>query len=155
MNCGTAKGWQAHKASNTRCCKWCAPYDPRLAKPKKEVVVRQKPGPKPRKKVADRDHKSIRIGRPPAKCGTPAGYTKHIRRKETACQPCRDAAAKYKKDHRAKQPPKPPRTPAVCGTAAGYMKHYRAKEKACGTCNAANNKKSRDSAARKKAAKRG
>ena len=155
MNCGSRKGWEAHKAANTRCCKWCEPYDPRLANPKKEVVVRavrKKAAPKPRKKVTDRDHKSIRIGRPPAKCGSPAGYAKHRRAKEAACQPCLDAIAQYKKDHRAKQPPKPPRTPAVCGTAAGYMKNYRAKEKACGPCNTANNKKSRDSAARKKAA---
>lgn len=30
-------------------------------------------------------------GRPPAKCGTPSGYRRHLKRKETPCQPCRDA----------------------------------------------------------------
>ena len=30
-------------------------------------------------------------GRPPAKCGTPPGYRRHLKHKETPCQPCRDA----------------------------------------------------------------
>lgn len=32
-------------------------------------------------------------------CGTRAAYRRHRRRGEQACQPCKDAAAKYKREH--------------------------------------------------------
>lgn len=31
-------------------------------------------------------------------CGTPAAYQRHLHNGETACQPCCDAEAKYRKD---------------------------------------------------------
>jgi hypothetical protein len=33
-------------------------------------------------------------------CGTYGGYQAHLRRKETPCQPCRDAAAEYQRNWR-------------------------------------------------------
>jgi hypothetical protein len=32
-------------------------------------------------------------------CGTYAAYRRHLRKRETPCQPCRDAKAAYAKDH--------------------------------------------------------
>ena len=37
--------------------------------------------------------------RPRAACGTPAAYRAHFKRKETACQPCKEAWAKYRREH--------------------------------------------------------
>jgi hypothetical protein len=38
----------------------------------------------------------------PSKCGTRSGYLAHQRQQEPACQPCKDAAARFSKEQRAK-----------------------------------------------------
>lgn len=152
MNCGSEKGWFQHKAANTPPCQFCAPYNPKLAQPKKQPVVvdvRKKPGPKPKPKAL----RDLPKPRKQAVCGTPSGYGRHVRAKEPACQPCKDALAKAARDRRAELTPIPARKPSVCGTPAGYMKHRRNKEQACPPCNTANNAKSREANARKKAEK--
>lgn len=44
-------------------------------------------------------------GREPAKCGTPSGYTKHLRAKQTPCDECRESmrAPSAEKRKRAKE----------------------------------------------------
>lgn len=106
MRCGSLAGWQSHKAANTRCCKWCEPYDPRLAVPKKEIVVRAKPGPKPKPKRAKPKPARVsnRASPTPAVCGTTSGYKKHRRNGEEACDPCKlGHAADARARHAAKK----------------------------------------------------
>lgn len=104
-SCGTLKGFQQHKAANTRCCKWCAPYDPRLANPKKQAVVRKKPGPKPKPKTVaqKRDVDSPRFKARfygEIEHGSPWGYQQHKSRGDADCEPCRLAANARRKKMR-------------------------------------------------------
>jgi len=52
------------------------------------------------------------------RCGSTSGYYVHKRRKEFACQPCRDALAAYSKEWRVKYPEK-----GKVYFATGKMKH--------------------------------
>ena len=74
--------------------------------------------------------------RPPASCGTSAGYYRHRRKlKEDACDPCKAA-------HAAAQAPvgTTPRKPAECGTEGGYKRHRRTLQtEPCTACKAAHN----------------
>lgn len=45
--------------------------------------------------------------KPEAKCGSTAGYKRHIRNEEEVCPDCRDARNEYVRDYRAKNPPSP------------------------------------------------
>jgi len=63
-------------------------------------------------------------------CGTQAGYRRHIRRGEEACDACLAANAKaYEKYF-----PKSTRELSPHGSLAAYRKHYRDKEEACRAC---------------------
>lgn len=143
MNCGSLRGWQAHKAANTRCCKWCEPYDPRLANPKKQAVapaVRKKPGPKPKPKPLRASSGKFTGPREPAKCGTNSGYKKHRGAGEPSCEPCKEAAATYARERYVTRP----RKIIPCGTESGRSKHVRANEPVCEPCRLAYNQGSRD-----------
>ena len=125
MRCGSLHGWNQHKAANTRVCKWCEPYDPRLANPKKQVVVRE-----PKKKVAPKPRTPTPYKGPVAECGTYPGYNRHKRLKEASCRPCKDASNAY-----AKSRYKPStRVLVECGTYQGRRKHQRLKEAVCAPC---------------------
>lgn len=71
--------------------------------------------------------------RPPAKCGTDSGYTKHLRNKQEPCAECREAHAE---ENRRREGHKK-RRPALCGTDSGYYRHRRRSEDACTDCKAA------------------
>lgn len=85
-----------------------------------------------------------------APCGTYAAYQRHMRRKEEACAPCKEAArinSREKRESKARREgrkfqnggPRPRgRELAPCGTRAAYVRHYRAGEQACDPCKAAN-----------------
>lgn len=88
MNCGSEKGWFQHKAANTPPCKWCAPYNPKLAQPKK-------PGP------AKGTIPSGDVGRPLAPCGTASAARRHQDRGEPVDELCREAARAYGAAYRA------------------------------------------------------
>jgi hypothetical protein len=71
-----------------------------------------------------------------APCGTPAGYKRHNRHKEPACDPCRAAhnrvTASYGKHRRGE-------TDDIShGTEGGYATHRRRSEKPCTACRTAN-----------------
>lgn len=59
-------------------------------------------------------------------CGTPAGYSSHIRHREETCERCREA-------NRGKRPRRP-RREAKCGTESGYKRHRRNGEPTCAAC---------------------
>lgn len=63
-----------------------------------------------------------------SKCGTQSGYSKHRRRKEEACKPCKRAQAEYMRERRAR--PRENR----CGTMQGYKEHLKARENPCSKC---------------------
>lgn len=44
------------------------------------------------------EENAAKVARKHKPCGTPAAYQRHIQNGETACQPCCDAEAKYRKD---------------------------------------------------------
>lgn len=150
MNCGTLKGFMQHKAANTPPCKWCAPYNPKLAQPKKQAVVvavRKKPGPKPKPLRASSG--KFAGPREPAKCGTHSGYKKHRLAGEPSCEPCREASATYARERYVPRP----RKIIPCGTESGRSKHIRAKEPVCEPCRLAYNQGARDRHNTKKAEK--
>lgn len=110
---------------------------------------RAKPGPKPRYRP-----------QPTQPCGTKAAYNRHSRRKEEACEPCKEAKrvadrkpcgteAAYQRHRRNHEVPceacyeahaeyNRERT-KVCGTYKGAMRHTRAGEQLCEPCRLARN----------------
>jgi len=52
---------------------------------------------------ADADHTKARKKRKKAQCGTKAGYDRHNRLREPACQLCRHAIASYSAERRARR----------------------------------------------------
>lgn len=69
--------------------------------------------------------------------GTEAAYQRHVRLKESACQPCRDAHTVAYRERRQRLPPKKRirrRPDPRCGTTAGYRHHLHAKEVTCDRC---------------------
>lgn len=51
--------------------------------------------------AASRPKKPKRASPGAADCGTPAGFQKHYRANETACDPCREARRVYQSERRA------------------------------------------------------
>lgn len=74
--------------------------------------------------------------KPLSPCGSYGAYQRHIKAKETVCEPCKVARRRYQKGLRAKL--RVPRTLKPCGTPAAYRRHLRHGEKACEPCLAAN-----------------
>lgn len=81
-------------------------------------------------------------------CGTDAGYFRHRRLPEKACDPCRSAhnaamlaKAAERKRERLERLGAVERVPATdtgaCGTSAGYQRHRVRHEEPCGPCRAA------------------
>lgn len=71
--------------------------------------------------------------------GTPAGYKRHQKANENACDPCKEALAEYSRDYRAKirsgeRFVRKGFTPDRCGTYAGYIHHGRQDVPACKPC---------------------
>lgn len=71
--------------------------------------------------------------RPPAPCGTPSAYDRHIRNGEPIDDACREAHNAKRRQFKTKA-----RGPAECGTRRGYQKHRRDGETACDACRQAN-----------------
>ena len=148
MNCGTERGWRAHRANNERPCKWCL-----LWKEKRDVgTVKVAPLKLPKAKKPK--PKTMRP-RELAPCGTNAAYARHLIHKETPCDPCRKAGTEHREkrkrarlEREGKVAPTQ-RTPAACGTAAGRTKHKRNGEPVCDPCRLAYNAKARKDAAAK------
>lgn len=153
MNCGTLKGFMSHKAANTPPCKWCAPYNPNLSAPKKEVVVRTKPGPKSKRPEPNRVAGKFAASSTPAVCGTNSGYKKHRINGEEACRPCKDAAAAYSREKYVPRVRKSKKGPEH-GTPGGRTQHVRRGEPICDLCRIAHNEYARSQAARRKAEKK-
>ncbi|MEU0200874.1 MULTISPECIES: hypothetical protein [unclassified Streptomyces] len=92
-----------------------------------------------------------------AECGTYSGYCRHIRRRETPCQLCRDAKNTYDRAYRDEKraalptPPKRgiprgseqvggvPPAPREHGTARGARQHWKYREPVCDACSEAYN----------------
>lgn len=74
-------------------------------------------------------------------CGTVAAYSRHLRRGEEPCQPCRTANTAYQREYKAN--PKPPRPLMPCGTAAAYARHIRNDEEPCAPCREAHSVRQR------------
>lgn len=72
------------------------------------------------------------------KCGTEAGYQRHYRKKEPACDACKKAHSEATMRKR-RSIPKAPMDPTKCGTDAGYQQHRRRREEACERCLTAHN----------------
>jgi hypothetical protein len=70
---------------------------------------------------------------PESKCGTRAGYQKHHRNKEAACDECAQAHAEYMRDYMTNYIPN-----MVHGTMTGYRAHNKAGETPCDECKAVN-----------------
>ena len=76
-------------------------------------------------------------------CGTVAGYHRHYRRNEPACELCLKATreAARRRPDRVNNSPKPP---ALCGTPSGYQRHRRRGEQPCKPCKDASNTYSKE-----------
>lgn len=93
-------------------------------------------------------------------CGTPGGYGRHIFRKESPCQPCREAWREYQIEYdkaRARtnhDKAATPRELAPCGSFAAAQRHRKNGEELCGPCRQADRdykaQKARDYRAAKK-----
>lgn len=77
----------------------------------------------------------------PSKCGSVAGWKRHLTFGNTACRPCRDAFNAYQREYQARR-----RAgivivrefnPDMCGTTTGYSRHKRHDVPTCGPCLAA------------------
>ena len=125
MNCGTLKGWEQHRTRNERPCKFCAPYDPRLANPKKQQIIKRAPTTK--------------------KCGTRPGYNQHRARNEPVCETCRQYHNKEQRDRYKMRPPTERKSQAKhCGTPWGYQQHIANSDPDCPPCRLAANKKRKE-----------
>lgn len=82
-------------------------------------------------------------------CGTPAGYSRHRRLNERACQPCLDANADYHRSY----PQRPQRQARPCGTETAYKRHRDRGEEACEPCKEAHNAYVREKNAQRAAAR--
>lgn len=67
------------------------------------------------------------------RCGTYSGAIGHVRRGETACEPCKQARRDYATSRRVLHP----RPAAECGTNRGYHAHRYRGQDACTACRAA------------------
>ena len=122
MNCGTERGYNAHKSANEPACQYCKSWK---AKHDAGLV-----------KVAP-----IKSKRQTAQCGTASGYAKHRRNSETACKPCRDAMNEYRRtksqEGRKDNPKRNNQHTANLkphGTSAAFQRHKRAGEEPCQPC---------------------
>lgn len=91
----------------------------------------------------------------PRNCGTRSGYVTHRKKKEPACQPCKDANQAYSIDYNervANRQIKKGWTDEKCGTLAGYKAHYRHAMPMCEPCRQANRDRCRESREAKRAA---
>lgn len=126
-----------------------------------EPVVMQyaeapKPPPAPARLVAPKPRAprtgAWSNGREPAKCGTVAGYQRHRKTlKEPACQPCKDAAAEYRRELEHRRGRSKPRTYQPCGTNAAHQRHLALGETPCEPCSEAHKAYQREQYARTKA----
>lgn len=71
-------------------------------------------------------------GRPVSRCGTAAGYRRHMRDGEHPCDPCRVAASNQRRPGVARR--RRPGAPVVHGTNAGYAAHITEKSTPCQPC---------------------
>lgn len=85
---------------------------------------------------------------PEPQCGSMAGYSRHRRLREAACQPCLDANADY---HRA-YGRQVQHQVAPCGTETAYKRHRHRGESACEPCRLAHNQYAREKKAAQRAA---
>jgi hypothetical protein len=84
--CGTPDGMRVHRNQNTPPCKWCLIAEQKAQEPA-PVVVKAKPGPKPKRKKVQKNP-----GRKPIPpCGTEQAYQRHLRLKEKPDPACRAA----------------------------------------------------------------
>ncbi|TQE33147.1 hypothetical protein [Streptomyces ipomoeae] len=80
--------------------------------------------------------------------GTIAGYKRHLRAKERACEACREACRLHSAARRRKRPRRRELQP--CGTLAAYHRHLRRFETPCAHCKKAKRAYQRDYRARLK-----
>lgn len=72
-----------------------------------------------------------------SKCGTYAGYKQHQNCGVAPCQPCKDAAAAYQRELKARHAAglvKRVFRDDKCGTLAGYSRHKRHNHPVCDDC---------------------
>ena len=87
--CGTYAGYRQHKHHKDTPCREC--LDAKKAYNRAWEAKRAAEGPAPRPAFN------------PDKCGTYAGYLRHMRYTTTTCVPCKAAHSKYMADYRAKR----------------------------------------------------
>lgn len=75
--------------------------------------------------------------KPPAPCGTEAGYHRHKRHGEPVCDDCRQEHNAQKRE-RLSQAKAKADAASACGTRRGYHRHRRNGEPACDPCRWAN-----------------
>jgi hypothetical protein len=77
----------------------------------------------------------------PSKCGSVAGWKRHLKFGNTVCPPCKEAINAYQRDYQARR-----RAgivivrgfnPDMCGTTTGYSRHKRHDVPTCSPCLAA------------------
>lgn len=66
--------------------------------------------------------------------GTKAGYLRHRKVGEPACDECRAGAAAAERERRHRVGLHKPMKHAKCGTNSGYIRHVKAKERSCRAC---------------------
>lgn len=114
---GTLQGYRSHRTHGTPPCQACTRAYVRLYGPDKPRAD-GKPVPAfdpntrlvgwNEEKLASKDPDLRRRGlnAPQARvnCGSMAGWARHRRMREHPCQPCEQAAAEYRRDHRGGGP---------------------------------------------------
>jgi hypothetical protein len=140
--CGTIGGVAKHRRLKEPICESCAaaarayknewrarvnannPKPPKVQKPR----VAKEPKPERIKRAYSREQQ----------CGIYAGYSRHIRYKETPCAPCRAANTAYYLAWYAKRKKAATFwTGDKCGTVAGHSSHRYYKLPICDDCKAA------------------
>lgn len=89
--CGTYAGYRQHQRRDEPACEDCRAAQARYSRD----YQRERFGILPDQRLTPRRTNAAHTG-----CGTMAGYTAHRRAKTTICDPCRQAAAAYRKDRR-------------------------------------------------------
>lgn len=131
MFCGTARGVEEHTRDGESC------------QPCRDWVKAGRPVTTPETLGMPAQPKK----RAEAECGTRAGYFRHRRKGEPACEPCLEAHNAY--TAREVKPVKD--VVREHGTVKGWNQHYYRKEPACQPCKDAKTEDTRKYKARKKA----
>ena len=133
--CGTNAGYQQHRYNGTPPCPECQAANRQYHRNYYRRNRQQDPDNPPKK-------------RSPVRCGTAAGYQRHLRNRTPTCRPCKDAWAEHQRPYSAakrRRRGQPERKPPACPSHSRHVVFRREHGRdCCPDCRAAANEYARN-----------